>query len=145
MNDDEYPAISSPEEIKFLLKRLTAKTPKSSTQLMNAAIRYFESAADTTLPNAHGKPTPRPWTLDGFLLSANITRSEWSGFSNNTSYKRTCERIQMIIRTQKFELAATGAFVSAVLIRDLDLIDKTDMTSAGSALPTSFVRKIVDT
>ena len=145
MTDIDYQPISSPDEIKFLLKRITQKRPKSSKALLELAVRYFEQAADTQLPNNLGRPTPRPWTLDGLLLSANLTRSDWNEYKQQPLYKRVCERITMCIRTQKFELAATGAYNAAVMVRDLELIDKTDMTSDGDALPSVFVREIVDT
>jgi len=146
MSDEDYQPIYSPQKIKFLLKRLTNKRPKTAADLMNAAEKYFSCAANTNLPNAKGNPTPRPWTLDGFLLSANMTRSDWKEYKQQAIFKRVCEQIEMTIRTQKFELAATGAYNATVMVRDLELIDKSDMTSDGEAMaPTVFVRKIVDT
>ena len=144
MPDIDYQEISTPEEIKFLLRRITHKRPKSATALLETATHYFEQAAATQLPNNLGRPTPRPWTLDGLLLSANLTRSDWLQYKQQPLYKRACERIEMIIRTQKFELSATGAYNASVMVRDLELIDKTDMSSGGDAILAVFRREIFD-
>jgi hypothetical protein len=137
-------------------KRLFA-SPKL---LMEAAEEYFtwsdknpwyKNEAIKSGENA-GKiikvPTSRPYTLSGFCLYLNASESYWREFRKNENlsegFLSIITRIEEIIRTQKFEGAAIGAFNANIIARDLGLKEKTDLTTDDNPLEPPRTTVIVD-
>jgi len=134
----------SDDELPFLLQQLKSKRPRTPKNLIEAAMSYFKAAHNTKVLDRSGNAVERPWTLDGLLLHIGLIRQDWREFKARDNFKRVCERIEMLIYTQKFELAAIGVYNSTIMCRDLDLVDKSDVTSNSETMqPATFVRKIV--
>lgn len=71
--------------------------------------------------------TERPYTLEGFCIFANISLQTFYNYESKEDYKTYFEiatHIRNVIRNQKFEGAAVGAFNHNIIARDLGLSDK---------------------
>lgn len=75
-------------------------------------------------------PTQRPYTLSGLCIYLNASESYWKSFRKtdglSEDFLSIISRTEEIIRTQKFEGAAVGAFNANIIARDLGLVDKTE-------------------
>lgn len=76
-------------------------------------------------------PTERPYTLSGLCLYLDASERYWGMFrsSANEDFLRVITRTEEIIRTQKFEGAAVGAFNANIISRDLGLTDKQEVAT----------------
>jgi len=74
----------------------------------------------------------RAMTLDGLYIFLDIGKSTWKTWRDNDALKETVERVEMIIRTQKFEGAAAGLLNQAIIARDLGLVEKTASELSGA-------------
>lgn len=73
----------------------------------------------------------RPFTLSGlcvYLDCAEITLRE---YGKKEDFSAVYTRIEQIVRTQKFEGAATGFFNANIIARDLGLVNKTETELSG--------------
>jgi hypothetical protein len=61
----------------------------------------------------------------------------------NKDFSEVIHAIEEIIRTQKFEGAAVGAFNANIIARDLGMVDKKDVTSDGKPLGNKMQIEIV--
>ena len=129
-------------------------------KLLEACYEYFESTekrkwykqeaikggdkAGTTM----SIETETPFTLSGLCIFLGInTRwftefQESSTYKNNKDFSLVITHVQEIIDTQQFEGATVGAFNHNIIARKLGLTDKTDLTSAGKAIKTTFTLNI---
>ena len=84
-------------------------------------------------------PKMRPMTLTGFCIYADIDLTTYEAYRKQNDYVRVTTRIDIIIRTQKFEGAASGFFNANIIARDLGLVDKQgiDHTSKGQSIDLS--------
>jgi len=96
-------------------------------------------------------PTARPYTLTGLCIFLNVNTRYFLDFKDSIEGKKekryqdfsqVIMRIEEIIRTQKYEGAAVGAFNANIISRDLGLIDKIDHTTNGKELPASVLLNI---
>ena len=94
-------------------------------------VKGKEGEEDTIVPISDVKeiPTARPYTLEGFCLYCEASRSWWSEFkkAGHEGFLEVTTRIDQIIYKQKFEGAAVGAFNANIIARDLGLVDKKDI------------------
>lgn len=128
--------------------RETKYTPDS---LWAKACEYFRWADDTPwMKNEALKggdrageiiqiPTQRPYTMDRLCSFAEIHTTTFSEYEAKEDFSKVCGHIREIIRSQKFEGAAVGAFNAAIIARDLGLVDKQDLTSKGESISKHVV------
>lgn len=76
-------------------------------------------------------PKMRAMTLAGLCLFLNINEQSWRDWRKVDDFKEVVERIDNIIRTQKFEGAAADLFNASIIARDLGLADKTAQEISG--------------
>lgn len=73
-------------------------------------------------------PTARPYTLSGLCIYLNASESWWKNFRKNDNltedFLSVISWAEDVIRTQKFEGAAVGAFNANIISRDLGLADQ---------------------
>ena len=125
---------------------------KTSKALWKAAQEYFEWVDKHPWYKNEWKdgkmrkiPTARPYTVSGLSIYLNTSESYWREFRKNENlpedFLSIIANIENIIRTQKFEGAATGAFNSNIIARDLGMVDKTALTDAeGNSIPLQTFR-----
>lgn len=107
-------------------------TPES---LLNAAYEYFELVEKTPFKVVKlfgtglkdNVPQPRPFTLGGFCLYANICENTFRNYQNDKDFLRVTKEIEQIIYNNKFEGAASGLFNANIIARDLGLADKKEV------------------
>lgn len=75
-------------------------------------------------------PNARPYTLSGLCIYLNASESYWKEFRKreglSDDFMSIISRTEEIIRTNKFEGAAVGAFKENIMIRDLGMAEKTE-------------------
>jgi hypothetical protein len=90
-------------------------------------------------------PKLRPYTIYGLCLYLDVNIDYLNHFEQQlrredseqpSDFRRVITRIKDAIYTQKFEGAATGFFNPTVIVRDLGLRDKSDLTTDGKPLST---------
>lgn len=85
-------------------------------------------------------PVKRVVTLTGFCCYLDVELSWWRGFKLTKAFEKdkgfgtVMEKIENSFYSQKFEGAASGFFNASIIARDLGLVDKQDVTSAGEKL-----------
>lgn len=116
-------------------------------QLYEAACEYFQYTETHPLyerklagsymgePMMVDIPKRRPMSLHGLLIYLELTMGSWyQYYKTNEEYLDVTVFIEMVIREQKFTGAATGFFKENLIIRDLGMVDKQDVTSKGEAV-----------
>lgn len=119
----------------------------SPTILWEACCEYFETtdARKWHKTEFHGKeaieckvPNETPYTFTGLYLFLDIDHKTWTLYEGREDFIPITTRVRNIIYTQKFEGAAVGAFNAQIISRDLGLTDKSDITSKGDSISTTF-------
>ena len=85
-------------------------------------------------PNTVELPTQRPYTLSGLCIYLNVDMQTFENYCTKEEYKDffgIAIRVKEIIRTQKFEGAAVGAFNANIIARDLGLRDNVSSEVTG--------------
>jgi hypothetical protein len=84
--------------------------------------------------------TQRPYTLSGLCVFLGVGQHYFEQFEGKRlkDFSGVLTHIRDIIRTQKFEGAAVGAFNPIIIARDLGLVDKKDHTTDGESLNTGY-------
>jgi hypothetical protein len=139
--------MAAPKENSFWKVRLKSGRDKifsSPQHLWDAAIQYFQWCDNNPWYRKEavkggdlaGKlisvPTQRPYTLSGLCLYLDVTRETFDNYGKEESYKDFFDivtRIRETIYTQKFEGAAVGAYNANIIIRDLGLREKTELST----------------
>lgn len=81
----------------------------------------------------------RAMTVGGLCVFLGIAENTWANYRNrdadedsdnpdDQTFIDVCARVDLIIKTQKFEGAAAGLFSPNIIARDLGLVDKKDHT-----------------
>lgn len=77
-------------------------------------------------------PIPKPYTESGLCVYLGISVDTWENYCSNVEpYKDffgVSMMVKQIIKTQKFEGAASGFFNASIIARDLGLADKREHT-----------------
>jgi len=78
-------------------------------------------------------PVQRPYTLEGWCMYSNASRSWWSEFKNakHDGFLEVTTRVDEVIYRQKLEGATVGTFNANIVARDLGLADKKEHTGEG--------------
>lgn len=118
-------------------------------KLLQAAEEYFQWVEQNPLKEQKAFGTGiimsmnrmRPYTLGGLCLYLGATKAWWRQFKTSKTFKENDDfstvvtHIEQIIYTQKFEGAAAGLLNSAIIAKDLGLVDKRELThEAGESL-----------
>jgi hypothetical protein len=126
----------------------------SPEELQQAVNEYFQWVEDNPLIDHraigvyYGEPVTkdferlRPMTIGGLCLFLNISDQTWREYRKGTygeAFSWICVLSDRVIREQKFAGAAAGFFNHAIIARDLGLVDRTDITSAGNELKNQSV------
>lgn len=121
------------------------KTPET---MWEAAMEYFEAtdARKWMKVEFKGKdnervevPTDTPYTISGLCLFLDVSTSYFQEFETRINEKKklnkkdrefikTISRIRQIIWTQKFEGASVNAYNSAIIMRELGMYDKLQLS-----------------
>lgn len=131
--------MAAPEGNKFWLLRSKHGRDKifeSPEMLWESACEYFEWCEDNPWEEKDWvgkdgdeviKEKVRPFTLSGLCVYLDCSEETLRTYGKDENYKDffgVYTRIEQIIRTQKFEGAATGFFNANIIARDLGLVDK---------------------
>ena len=106
--------------------------------LWNAALEYFDWVEKNPLLEEkvfHNSgeivraniTKPRAMTESGLCIFLDISVSSWKGYKANQGFLTVTTRIREIIRTQKFEGAASDFFNANIIARDLGLAEKREV------------------
>lgn len=127
----------------------------SPAELATAIDSYFEwmeenpihelkSWQNMGLPVGLEVPKMRAMGIASLCLHIGISRKSLSNYEKRgDEYEEIIQTARDIIFTQKFEGAAADQLNSNVIIRDLGLKERTDVTSGGDSVDT-IVRKVID-
>lgn len=109
-------------------------------ELWAACVDYFEWASGNPLMemkafSVNGEiqtevlPKLRAMSIRALSVFLGINRETWYEWRNNRAdLKEAIEKIEDVIFTQKFEGASAGLLVSNIIMRDLGLADKQEVT-----------------
>lgn len=122
--------------------------------LWDAAVEYFKWNADNPLEEAivyqgelskEAKPLMRAMTLEGLLIFLDISRPCWYDYRDKDDFSTVSDRIENIIRTQKFEGASAGLLNPVIIARDLGLADKSEHSGPdGDAIEHKWTIEVID-
>lgn len=70
----------------------------------------------------------RAMTIDGLQVFLDINRQTWTNYKNNDDFLAVCEKVEKIIREQKFVGASAGLLNPSIIARDLGLADKREQS-----------------
>ena len=109
-------------------------------ELWKAAMDYFKWCDDNPLIEVDYKgingrveiPKMRAYTISGLCIHINISRETFNAYSKEKQYSDISSRIQEVIYSQKFEGAAAGFLVPAIIARDLGLKESTETNISGT-------------
>ncbi len=122
---------------------------KTPAALWKAAVEYFNWNEDNPMKEQKafaykGDITvvdvekTRVMTLQRMCSFIGIHYSNYTRtYRKDDNFTDVCEEIDVIIRQQKFEGAASNIFNGNIIARDLGLIDKVDTTSNGETIKGS--------
>lgn len=137
---------------KFWMRRSThGRNPKFANpdQLLDACLQYFNDVAEHPLIEekvagvsygevvTHDLPHMMAMTIKGLCIFLDINENTWREYKNNKNadFTRVCQYVEGVIYHQKFTGAAAGLLNHAIIARDLGLVERQDVTSAGKELP----------
>jgi hypothetical protein len=69
-------------------------------------------------------PTARYMTITGLCDHLGICLATWKDYGKRKDFSHIVTRAEQIIKTQKLEGAAVGAFNASIVSRELELVDK---------------------
>lgn len=115
-------------------RKPTFATPE---QLREACLEYIDwveanplySSELTTYQGASklvDVPKMRPMTISGLCIFLDIDKSTWFEYAKKEGFSNVTTCVEEIIRTQKFEGAASGFLNPNIIARDLGLAEKTE-------------------
>lgn len=119
-------------------------------ELWTACCEYFQWVEDNPLfeskPFAYQgvvvqEPVAkmRAMTLDGLCIFLDVSRETWSNYREREDFLAACQKVEQIIRTQKFQGAAADLLNPSIIARDLGLADKSELTGPdGGPVKTSI-------
>lgn len=83
----------------------------------------------------------RAMTIDGLCIFLDISRRTWDLYRGREDYIPVVERVEQIIRQQKFAGAAADLLNPNIIARDLGLADKSELSGPnGGPVQVSTVR-----
>ncbi len=118
----------------------TERMFKNGDELWAACVEYFEWCAanpllETKAFSSEGTilteelPKMRAMTLRGMSVFCGFSHTKWNGWAKERDdLKPTIQRVEDVIYTQKFEGASAGLLNHAIIIRELGLAEKSEIT-----------------
>jgi hypothetical protein len=111
-------------------------------KLWSACLEYFDEVARTPLKAAElvkykGKAKVknvnkmRAMTIGGLCIFLDIDMSTWKDYCHKEDFSYVTSRVELIIKTQKFEGAAAELLNPNIIARDLGLSDKKEHEHSG--------------
>lgn len=111
----------------------------SGDDLWDACVEYFGWVDENPLHEAFPSsfqgavtltpvPKMRAMTIGGLCLFLEIGATTWREWRQHEVLRDACERVEAVIRTQKFEGASAGLLNASIVARDLGLADKHDLS-----------------
>lgn len=109
----------------------------SADNLYAACEEYFQWVEDNPLwehkvtqfqgaPVSMEVPKMRAMTISGLVIFLDITRDCWTKWKKDKEFQETVEKVECIIRDQKFTGAAADLFNANIIARDIGLTEKTE-------------------
>lgn len=80
----------------------------------------------------------RAMSIREFCIFAKMSRDTFNHYEKEDAYSDICGLIKDIIYTQKFQGAAADLLNPAIIVRELGLADKKDLTSNGETLNQGY-------
>lgn len=125
---------------------------KSAVDLWDACCKYFAYVYESPIfahetfkyqgeATVQAVPHARAMSERAMCFYIGITEEMWSAYvsSNDPAIQRVCQDARTVIYTQKYEGAYAGIFNPTVAVRDLNLVDKQDIThNVGNTLKEIF-------
>ena len=122
----------------------------TAEEMYAACCEYFEWVVENPLYEDkafqfQGEPVhthvvkPRAMTLVAMCTFLGCSRDAWEQYRKREGFAETCELVDNIIYTQKFELAAADLLNVNLIARDLGLRDRSEIdhkSSDGTMTPT---------
>lgn len=160
----KFGIMAAPKGNQFWKERATHGRDKifeSPKNLWASACEYFEWCDDNPWYRQEAvkagdhfgetvqSATARPYTIGGLCIFLDIDENTFERYRKEKAYKDfwgIANKIANIIRTQKFEGAAVGAFNANIIARDLGLAEQQRLTAevirpvleGGKELPKDF-------
>lgn len=135
----------------------TERMFKNGDELWAACVEYFEWCAanpllETKAFSSEGTilteelPKMRAMTLRGLSVFCGFSHTKWNGWAKERDdLKPTIQRVEDVIYTQKFEGASAGLLNHAIIIRELGLAEKSEITGKdGGPIQTEDVTRDAD-
>lgn len=94
----------------------------------------YEFADNKGTKNVNIVKVKRPYTIHSLCLYLDINRTTWIKWRKNKDLSNVVHKVDDIIYNQKFEGAVIGVYQQNIIIRDLGLVDKADMTTQGEPI-----------
>lgn len=112
---------------------------ETSEQLWSACTEYFEWVEAHPLQESKvmvvdkeleqvSLPKMRAMTVTGMCVHIGITRETWNQYRSKEGFEDVCAKVDAIIWAQKFEGASAGLLNHAIIIRELGLAEKTELS-----------------
>ena len=79
------------------------------------------------------EPKMRAMTLAALCRFLHIARQTWEDYCKRPEFSEVCEKVEDVIRDQKFTGAAADLLNAGLVMRDLGLADKQEHTGKGGA------------
>jgi hypothetical protein len=130
-------------------RRGRARLFETPEDLRNACMKYLEWAEANPLIEekhfcAQGQiitaevQKPRAVTITGLCIYLQIQRGTWANYRVSDEFDFVCEEIEDRMKQYKFENAVAGLMNSTLIIRDLGLVERSEVqhSSDGTMLPT---------
>lgn len=140
--------MAPPKNNTYYLLAKNFRKPRSYKPgpLWKKAMDYFKWAHDNPLYEekvfSNGKRMKvaklRAMTITGFCLFACMTRDTFNRYEKDDAYSDICKQIKDIIYNQKLEGAAADLLNPAIIVRELGLADKKDITTDGESLNQGY-------
>ena len=89
-------------------------------------------------------PKMRAMTIEGLCIFLDIHKSTWIDYRNRERFRDVTDRVDAIIRTQKFEGAAAKLLNGKIITRDLGLVEKKQLDATIDAQRGSLKSKPLD-
>ena len=150
--ESEKPKGGAPKGNRFwMLRSSHGRNPifASPDQLWDACCEYFDWVEQNPLfemkPFAfQGTVIQEPvakmraMTIEGLCLFLDITRQTWINYRGQEGFFDVVERVEHVIRQQKFAGAAADLLNPNIIARDLGLADKQQLTGTLHVNPTEL-------
>lgn len=143
--DTDKPKGGAPAGNRFwMLRSSHGRNPifASPDDLWSACCEYFEWVENNPLWESkafayqgtvtqEAIPKMRAMTIEGLCLFLDITRQTWINYRERKDFIEVAEKVENVIRQQKFAGAAADLLNPNIIARDLGLTDKQDLAHSG--------------